>query len=509
MISKRPRPRGGLTKTELIEETERLRRDLAEALEQQTATGEILQAISRSRADLQQVFDTIAERAAWLCQSFDVNIWQRDGDQILLVAHYGPIPVGFVAAFGLPLIGTVGGRSVLDGRTIQTADVRAEADAFPDSAEHARLNGYHTMLSVPMMRDGVAIGAIVLRRTEVKLFTDRQVALLQTFADQAIIAIENVRLFNETAEALERQTATSEILKVISESPTDVQPVLDAVVESAARLCEAEDVSILEPDRDVFRVAALRGASQIRAFEGTPVTRGSVAGRAILDGRLIHVHDITTEADSEFPVSKAFAQQVGHRTMVATPLLRKGVPIGTIFVRRMEVRPFSDKQIALLQTFADQAVIAIENVRLFKELEARNLELTETLARQTATAEILGVISSSPTDIQPVLDVVARNAGRLCGAEDATIYLAQEGFVRVVAHYGPVGHATETTRMPIARDSASGRAVVDRQIVNVVDIAAADDEFPRVAPMARRLGHRTTMAGVERSARSPTGRSSS
>jgi GAF domain-containing protein len=172
-------------------------------------------------------------------------------------------------------------------------------------------------------------------------------------------------------ESLDQQTATSEILRVISSSPTDVHPVLDAVAENVARLCAAEDVSILEEDGQVFHVVAFRGAGQLRDFAGAPVSRGSVAGRAMLDGQLIHIHDITQESEAEFPVSRAFAQQVGHRTMLATPLLRQGTaPIGAIFVRRTAVRPFSDKQIVLLLTFADQAVIAIENVRLFKELSA-------------------------------------------------------------------------------------------------------------------------------------------
>src|SRR5262249_32221654 len=198
-------------------------------------------------------------------------------------------------------------------------------------------------------------------------FSEREISLLQTFANQAVIAIENVRLFTELGarnreltESLEQQTATSEILRVIASSPNDLQPVLDTVAENAARLCEAEDVSILEEDGGRFHVMAFRGASRLRDFEGTPVSRGSIDGRAILDARLVHVHDIAEESEGDFPVSKAFALHMGHRTMLAIPLLREGTPIGVIFARRTEVRPFSDKQTALLQTFADQAVIAIE-----------------------------------------------------------------------------------------------------------------------------------------------------
>jgi GAF domain-containing protein len=213
---------------------------LSEALEQQAAASEILRVISSSPTDLQPVLDTMAQSAARLCEAQDAAIFRRAGYRLLLVAHHGPIPVGAIGEFSLPLgRGTVSGRSVFDARTLHIADVQSEMDEFPEGSENARRFGYRTILSVPLMREGVVIGAIGLRRTEARLFTERQIALLQTFADQAVIAIENVRLFNElqkknraltdahaqVTEALEQQTATSEILRVISSSPTDVQPV--------------------------------------------------------------------------------------------------------------------------------------------------------------------------------------------------------------------------------------------------------------------------------------------
>jgi hypothetical protein len=264
----------------------------AEALEQQTATSEILRVISSSPTDVQPVLDTVAESAARLCESFDSAIWRRDGDRLLLVAHHGPILVGPIGEFSLPLIrGTVAGRSVVDGRTVHLADAQSEADEFPESWENARRMGFRTILSVTLMREAVAIGSIQVRRTEARLFTERQVALLETFADQAVIALANVRLFKaledrnrELTETLERQTATSEILRVISSSPTDVQPVLDAVAENAARLCGAEDVSILEEHDGVFRVVATRGASRL-------YHRGLVTGRHDrAPEQLLHAH---------------------------------------------------------------------------------------------------------------------------------------------------------------------------------------------------------------------------
>ncbi len=312
-----------------------------------------------------------------------------------------------------------------------------------------------TVLVTPLLRDGTGIGAIHIRRQEVRPFSDRQIKLLETFADQAVIAIENARLIYEQqasnrdlTEALQQQTATSEILRVIASSPTDIQPVLDAVAESAATLCESYDAQIfrLEND-DVHRVASY--GPLLIAMEHTPLNRQSPAGRAMVDRELIHIHDLAAEIDSEYPEIKSYQQQIGHRTTLAAPLLREGAPIGAILIRRLEVRPFTDKQIALLKTFADQAVIAIENVRLFKELQERAAELREALEHQTATAEVLGIISRSPTDVQPVFDAIVTGAARVCGIDDVVLRLCEGDAMVSRAHFGPIPGSSSRVEMSI------------------------------------------------------------
>jgi GAF domain-containing protein len=366
---------------DLKAEVESLRQALTESLQQQMATADILRAISRSPTDLQPVLDSVAENATRLCDAYDAAIFRVAGNVLRLAAHHGPLPAP--ADLVVPLIrSTAGGRAVIDRRTFQVADLQVEVEDFPEGSVFARQLGHRTVLNVPLVRGGVAIGVIQIRRAEVRPFTDAQIELVKTFADQAVIAIENVRLFQELearnrdlTEALEQQTATSEILRVISSSPTDIQPVLNAVADSAARLCQAADAQIFRADGDFLRLVASFGSIPL-SHTGRPINRGWVTGRSVVDRRTVHVHDLAAESESEYPEGRLRQRLEGHRTTLATPLLREGQPLGTILIRRMEVRPFSDKQIKLLETFADQAVIAIENVRLFQELQEKNRALT-------------------------------------------------------------------------------------------------------------------------------------
>src|SRR5439155_13778583 len=311
--------------------------------------------------------------------------------------------------------GTAAGRAVVDAQTVHVEDYAAKSeDEFPEGKEVVQRLGFRTVLATPLLREGIAIGAIVIRRVEMNPFSEKQIKLLETFASQAVIAIENVRLFKELqdrnrqlTEALEQQTATSGILSVISSSPTDVQPVFDTIVKNAARLCEGSGCSVVRFDGEMVHLVAQHNISaeardgMTRRYPRHP-TRESAMERAVLDSTVTHIPDVSQDPD--FRLHVELAGEV--KALLAAPLLRDGRPIGAIGVNRSYPGFFTDNQIALLKTFADQAVIAIENVRLFQELQVRNRDLTEALEQQTATSEILRVIASSPTDIQPVLDVV-------------------------------------------------------------------------------------------------------
>jgi GAF domain-containing protein len=482
----------------LFKELQDRNRDLTEALEQQTATSEILKTISASPTDVQPVFEAISRSAARLCEAELSAVYRYGGELIHVVAStLRSIEQrdAFEKLYPMtPGRGTPVARAILELRTQHVSDTRDDPEYLPTLVR----TGFRSALAVPMLREGAPIGAIAVGRMQVSEFTGAQIALLETFADQAVIAIENVRLFKELqdrnrqlTEALEQQTATSEILRVIASSPTDIQPVLNTVAENATRLCDAKDVSIGLVEGGVLKVVASYGMmARWWPDEGVPINRGSVTGRTIVDRQPIHVHDLASESDEEFPLGKIYQKRGGHRTNLGIPLLREGVPIGVIAIRRMEVRPFSDKQIALLKTFADQAVIAIENVRLFKELQDRNRDLTEALEQQTATSEILRVIAGSPTDIQPVLDVVAENAARLCDATDAAIIRVDGDSLKTMANYGPL---PATDDPPLDRASIPARAIIDRQTIHIHDLAAVP-EYDLPARYARSLGVRTVLA---------------
>jgi GAF domain-containing protein len=461
-------------------ENVRLFKETKEALEQQTATADILRVIASSPTDLQPVMEAVAENAARVCGATDSSIFRLDREHLRLVARHGPLRRALAIGDSIPASrDSVSGRPVCDRRTIHVEDIMAAEAEFPATVSRISQAGSRTrtLLATPLLREGTPLGVIAISRgPEVHPFSAKQIALLETFANQAVIAIENVRLFTELearnrelTESLEQQTATSEILRVIASSPTDIQPVFEAVAQNAARLCEAPDVVIVRVDGD-----ALRWVTSVGPFGKTiapdlriPITRGSVAGRAAVDRRTIHVHDLAAEPDEEFPVGKALQGRYGHRTMVGAPLLREGIPLGVIAVVRTEVRPFSAKQIALLETFANQAVIAIENVRLFKETK-------EALEQQTATADILRVIASSPTTIDPVFDAILNSAVRLCGSETGLLWLYDGEAFRLVADRGAARQFVEPRRERHRPGANTGpaRAVAGRRPVHIVDILA-------------------------------------
>ena len=435
--------------------------DLSESLEQQAATSAILRLISELvRGPRPDVRGHRPGRGPAVRGAERPDLPHRGGDD----APRRPLrrqehPRGRRGAGDL-VPRSVSGRAILEARTIHLPDLLAEVEAeYPEIAAAIRREGIRTTLGVPLLRDGRPIGAITVYRTEVRPFGARQVALLQTFADQAVIAVENARLFTELqarnrdlTEALSQQTATSEILRVIARSPADLQPVLDALVQNAGVLCQAVDTALLLVEGDQLRIAALHGSMYAPVGFSNPIHRGWVAGRAVVDAQTIHMEDLANADEAEFPLGRAIAVQFGHRTTLATPLLREGVPIGVLFLRRSEVRRFSDTEIALLQTFADQAVIAIENVRLFKELEARNRDLTEALEQQTATAEILRVISRRPD---------GRPAGLRHDRGERRSACAAPRYCSVCLYDGQLIHlAALTERQPRKRWSAPARLSV-------------------------------------------------
>ena len=302
--------------------------------------------------------------------------------------------------------------------TLHVPDV-SERNDFPIVSTGA----WRSRLTAPLRQKGELIGTLNARRIEVRPFTTAQIKLLETFADQAVIALENVRLFQELKESLEQQTATSEILGVIASSPTDVQPVLNTIAENAARVCGSDDATIRLIEEDSVCLVAHYGSIPAGPAR-RPLAWRTRGSEAMLQRTTVHIPDILAEAE-RFPDSATISNPRGIRTYLATPLLREGIPIGVIGIRRTEVKPFTNKQITMLETFADQAVIAIENVRLFKELQERNAELREALEHQTATAEVLGIISRSPTDVQPVLDAIVESAARVCGIDDVVLRLRE------------------------------------------------------------------------------------
>jgi len=484
---------------DLRAEVEALRRSLGESRDQQTATAEILRIIANSPTDIQPVFDAVAESAARLCEAGDASVFRREGDRLVFVAHHGPIAQRH-GDFSLPLVrGTVGGRSVLESCTVQVADLQNEDREFlPEAVENARRFGFRTILSVPLLREGIAIGGIQLRRTQVQLFGERQIALLQTFADQAVIAIENVRLFNETKEALERQTATSEILRVIASSPTDVQPVFDAIAQSATRLCGGLFGSVYQFDGTLIHMVAHHNypSAALEFSQRTFPTRPSrhlFTTRAVLTGAPVNIPDVLKDPDyAAHDVMRAS----GFRSVLTIPMRRGGVTVGAITIWHADIGPFTDKHVTLLGTFADQAVIAIENVRLFKELEAKNADLTEALARQTATSEVLKVISRSTFNLQPVLDTLVENATRLCGASTGLIWRFDGEVFRLKANYGLSGEAKEFwERNPHrpGRGSLTGRAALERRPIHIPDVLA-DPEYQRAE--GQRVGRYRALLGV-------------
>src|SRR5215831_17132213 len=460
-------------------EVARLRRERDEALEQQRAAAEVLKIISASRTELQPVLEVVVRSAARYCKADDVTLFELDGQELREAAHWGAVP--HLEGLRFPCTrGTVAGRLFLERKPVHVIDIQAEAKDFPERSALAKRFGHRTIAGVPLLREGVAVGTLQIRRTEVNPFTDKQIALLGTFAAQAVIAIENTRLLNELRESLEQQTATSKVLQVISSSPGELEPVFNALLSNATRICEAATGTLYMYEGTQFRGVATHHSEQsyvdywrrntvveLKKHSGAPLDRLATTKR------VVHIHDLRSDQSYREKMGRivALVEAAGVRTVVLVPMIKEGELIGAINLYRREVRPFTDRQIELVQSFAAQAVIAIDNTRLLSELR-------ESLQQQTATSDVLKVISRSTFDLETVLQTLVESAARLCDADKSIITREKKGILYRAAAYGFSREFMDYARgTPIKaeRGSAQGRAILEGRVIHIHDVKADPD----------------------------------
>jgi two-component system, NtrC family, sensor kinase len=487
-VGAKPKPEVAKLRNELAQERERsaaiamenarLLGELHEALEQQTATSEVLRVISGSATDVQPVFEAIVARAAKLCEADFSAVARLDNDLLRLVAINNVPPDEAKAYHTLfpctPSRTFVMGRAFMEGCTVHVEDVLADPDYDARARElHQSVTGFRTVLGVPILRDGKPIGVIGCGRREVRPFTPAQIALVTSFADQAVIAVENARLLGELRErtddlqeSLEYQTATSDVLKVISRSTFDLQRVLDTLVETAAELCETSMAGVATRQGDVFRYVATAGCSPefdqaIRTQSYVP-GRGTTLSRVLLERKVVHVADITADPDLDFPPAVHIANIY---TLLGVPMFREDEIVGVITLARQYVKPFTDRQIELVRTFAAQAVIAMENARLLTETR-------EALEQQTATAEILQIINASPGDLRPVFDTILDKALWLCDASFGAMARNDGDCFRLLASRNVPASFLEFLGERIAANpgGALHRLICGEAVVHVTDI---------------------------------------
>ena len=489
-------------------ENARLLNELRESLQEQTAASQVLQIISSSPGALQPVFEAMLENATRICEAkFGVlYLYDNAGFTPAALSHAPQVYGDFVWSRGQFFPQTGNG---LD-RVLQTKTVVHSIDeaAEPVPTNSARLAGARSQVLVPMLKEGNLAGAIAIYRQEVRPFSNKQIELVKNFAAQAVIAIENARLLGELRESLQEQTATSEVLQVISSSPGDLEPVFASMLEKAVHICDANFGNIYRWDGDALHLVAshntppafaeARSRSPHQPAELSANALVSVPGRMVRTKSTIHVADLAADEAyiERYPQTVAAVELGGVRTFLSVPMLKEGDLIGAFALSRQEVRPFTDKQIALVTNFAAQAVIALENARLLNDLRQRTSDLTESLEQQTATANVLRVISSSSTDIQPVLDTIVRTAGELCASEYAALFRLRDGNYHAAAWNNAaaewVKYYSDHT-ISLDRGSLVGRTALERSAIHIVD-CLADPEYAMHEPA--RLGRQRSMLGV-------------
>ena len=483
------------TIAELKRQLEARTAELTDARAQQTATAEILEIINSSPGDLVPVFDAILQRAHALCGIAHGSLQLFDGEHIRAVAVHGVSePLANILRQPRPVAEAPAVQPLLRGaRYFQINDVRESNAAILRAT--AQLQGARTLLSVPLRREGKLLGFIVSARPEVNPFTEKEISLLESFAAQAAIAIENARLFNETREALEHQTATGEVLRVISSAMADPKPVFERIVDSVERLFECKQIGIfLAPGDGLLHLAAGRGANMEFVTAVYPQPIEQTAAPVVLGARQqVYYPNVLNGANVPQSLRRA-AEVIGNFSDLLTPMMWEGRGVGMMTITREPNAAFSDKERNLLRTFADQAVIAIENARLFDEVQAKTLDLEESLQQQTATADVLKVISRSAFDLQTVLNTLVSSAARLCDADMAFIMRRQDDAYRAGAAVGfsdEYVHFLEAHPITPDRGTITGRAVIERRTVQIPDVAA-DPEYT-LRESTRLAGQRTAL----------------